>query len=535
MLDIPSLVAALHLIVASADSWIWIIPGLIVGLSFSAVPGISISMAMAIVLPLSVYMNFIPAIVFLTSVYTGGVFGGSVPAILMNIPGSPSSYATTFDGYPMTLQGRHNEALGYALFSSTFCCMLGYLFLLFMIEPMASIVVKIGPLEMFAVAVWGLMLLGSLGSVYVTRGLLAAAFGILLGTIGMNTAGYLRGTLGIPYLLDGISPIPAMIGLLAAGQLLTLVTKDYIVDAGSTRSVSLRRILSGCWGTFRYPGVLIRGTCIGIVMGVIPGVGSAVANLISYAETKRVAKDSATFGHGNPKGVIGSEAAVASGEGGSMATMLTLGIPGHGAVAVLLAAFMMHNVVAGPSLIRQHKPIVYAIILNNIVESIVLLGVGLGFIYVASNVVRVRTRYIVPVVFILAVMGTYSMDGTISGPITLFVFTLIGTVMVRYKYPVAATVVGLLLGRMLETQAIMSYELSGGSPAYILQRPGAIAIFAVMALSLGASAWTRRRRRRQAKRTTLGPVSEAGQGSHPQAELVRASSGPRQFGTQEAL
>lgn len=496
MLDFSALLAAFHLIGTSAQAWIWIVPGLFVGLAFSAVPGVSISMALAIVLPLSVYMSFIPAIVFLTSVYTGGVFGGSVPAILMNIPGSPSSYATTFDGYPMTLKGQQSEALGYALFSSTFCCMLGYLVLLFLIEPMAGVVIKIGPLEMFAVALWGLALLGTLGSEYVSRGVLAAAFGILLGTIGMNTAGFVRGTLGIPYLLDGVSPIPAMIGLLAAGQLLTLVTKDYIVDAGSARKVSLRRILVGCWGVFQYPIVLLRGTLIGLVMGIVPGTGSAVANLIAYAETKRTAKDSATFGQGNPKGVIGAEAAVASGEGGSMATMLTLGIPGHGAVAVLLAAFMMHNVVAGPSFIREHKPIVYAIIINNILESIVLLGVGLLFIYAASHVVRLRTRYIVPVVLMLAVMGTYSIDGSISGPITLFVFTIIGAVMVRYKYPLAATVVGLLLGRMLETQAIMSYQLSGGSPAYILQRPGAIAILAVMALSIGGSAWSKRRRKR---------------------------------------
>ncbi len=496
MLDISALWDAIHIIASSAQSWFWIVPGLIVGLVFSAVPGVSISMAMAIVLPLSLYMDFFPAIVFLTSVYTGGVFGGSVPAILLNIPGSPSSYATTFDGYPMTLKGQHNEALGYALFSSTFCCMLGYVFLLFMIQPMANVVIKIGPLEMFAVALWGLLLLSSLGSEYVTRGIFAAAFGILLGTIGMNTAGYLRGTMGIPYLLDGISPIPAMIGLLAAGQLLTLVTRDFIVDAGSARSVSLRRILAGCWGTFKYPGVLFRGTCIGIIMGIIPGVGSAVANLVSYAETKRAARDGATFGQGNPKGVIGAEAAVASGEGGSMATMLTLGIPGHGAVAVLLAAFMMHNVVAGPSLIRQHKPLVYAIIVTNILEAVVLLGVGLCFIYVASNVIRLRTRYIVPLVLILATLGTYAMDGTIAGPITLFVFTLIGAAMVRYRYPVAATVVGLLLGRMLETQAILSYELIGGSPAYILQRPGAIAILGVMAMSLGMSAWSKHRRRR---------------------------------------
>jgi putative tricarboxylic transport membrane protein len=438
-------------------------------------------------------MDFFPSIVFLTSVYTGGVFGGSVPAILMNIPGSPSSYATTFDGYPMTLKGKHNEALGHALFASTLCCILGYLFLLLMIQPIANIVLKIGPLEMLFVAVWGLSLLGSLGSQYISRGILSALFGILLGTVGMNTAGYTRGTMGLPYLLGGISPVPAMIGLLAAGQLLTLATKDYIVDGENSRSVSLKRILWGCWETLRYPGVLLRGTAIGLVMGMVPGVGSSVANLIAYAETKRTAKDSATFGTGNPKGVIGAEAAVASGEGGSMATMLALGIPGHGAVAVLLAAFTMHNVVPGPALIRQHKDMVYAIILSNMVQAAMLLGVGIVFIYAASNVVRVRSRYILPVVLIMSVMGTFSIDGTIAGPITLVIFAIIGTIMIRYKYPVSAAVVGLLLGRIMETESILSYQVSGGHLSYLLQRPGAIAVVVVMVLSLTKTAWSKRR------------------------------------------
>jgi putative tricarboxylic transport membrane protein len=497
MLDIPALLGAIHIIGSSAESWLWIVPGLVVGLVFSAIPGVTISMAMAIVLPLSLYMDFFPSIVFLTSVYTGGVFGGSVPAILMNIPGSPSSYATTFDGYPMTLQGQHNEALGHALFASTLCCILGYLFLLLLIQPIAGVVLKVGPLEMLLAAVWGLLLLGSLGSQYVTRGLLAAAFGILLGTVGMNTAGYARGTLGIVYLLNGISPIPAMIGLLAAGQLLSLATKDYIVDAEAARSVSLRRILAGCWRTLKYPGVLSRGTVIGIVMGLVPGVGSSVANLISYAETKRSAKDRATFGTGNPKGVIGAEAAVASGEGGSMATMLALGIPGHGAVAVLLAAFTMHNVVAGPSLIRQHKDMVYAIILSNMIQAVALLGVGILFIYAASNVVRVRSRFILPAILVISVMGTFSIDGTIAGPVTLVVFALIGTVMVRYKYPVSATVVGLLLGRIMETESILSYQVSGGHLSYILQRPAALAILAIMVLSSAKTAWSKRRLARE--------------------------------------
>jgi putative tricarboxylic transport membrane protein len=493
MLDGAALWAAIHILGSQAGSWIWIIPGLVTGLVFSAIPGVSISMAMAIVLPLSLYMDFFPSIVFLTSVYTGGVFGGSVPAILMNIPGSPSSYATSFDGYQMTLKGQHNEALGYALFASTFCCILGYLFLLLLIQPMANVVLKVGPLEMFIVALWGMLLLGSLGSEYITRGILAAAFGILLGTIGMNTAGFTRGTLGLPYLLNGIEPIPAMIGLLAAGQLLSLATKDYILDAEASRRVSLRRILAGCVGTFRHPLVLARGTIVGIIMGMVPGVGASVANLISYAEAKRAAPDGDTFGTGNPKGVIAAEAAVASGEGGAMSTMLALGIPGHGSTAILLAAFAMHNVVAGPSFVRQHRDMVYAIILSNIIQAMALFAVGLVFIYAASNVVRVRSRHILPIILVISVMGTYSIDGTVVGPITLFIFAIIGVAMVRYKYPVSATVVGLLLGRMLETQLILSYQLSRGSLSYLLQRPGAMGILAVMILSLSMTVWSKHR------------------------------------------
>jgi putative tricarboxylic transport membrane protein len=448
------------------------------------------------VLPMSLYMDFFPAVVFLTSVYTGAGFGGSVPAILMNIPGSPSSLATTFDGYAMSRKGQHNEALGYALFASTLCGILGYVLLLVVVEPMADVVLRIGPVEMFAVAIWGMLLLGSLGSAYVTRGLLAATFGVLLGTVGMNTAGFVRGTMGLPNLLDGISPVPAMIGLLAAGQLLTLAGKDYIIDAEGARKVSLGRILAGCWGTFRYPGVLVRGSIIGIVIGAVPGVGSSVGNLIAYAETKRTSRDAHTFGTGNPKGVIAAESAVASAEGGSMATMLALGIPGGGATAILLAAFMMHNIVAGPSFVENQRDMVYAIILNNIAQAVILLPVGIAFIYAASNVVRVRTRYILPAILVIATLGTYSIDGTITGPITLFIFAIIGFGLARFQYPVAATVVGLLLGRLLETEFLRSYQLSGGDPLYLLERPAAMGILAVMAFSLLMTAWSKRRQAR---------------------------------------
>lgn len=493
MIDMDAFMAALAIMGTSVGSWGWIVPGLLVGLVFSAIPGISITMAMAIVLPMTLYMDFFPAVVFLTSVYTGAGFGGSVPAILMNIPGSPSSFATTFDGYAMSKRGEHNEALGYALFASTLCGIFGYVLLLFVIEPMADIVLKIGPLEMFAVAIWGMLLLGSLGSDYVSRGLLAASVGILLGTVGMNTAGYVRGTMGIPSLLDGIQPVPAMIGLLAASQLLGLAARDYILESEGARHVSLRRILLGCWYTFRYPGVLLRGSIIGIVIGAVPGVGSSVGNLIAYAETKRTAKDSDTFGKGNPKGVIAAESAVASAEGGSMATMLALGIPGGGATAILLAAFMMHNIVPGPSFIENQKPMVYAIILNNIVQAIALLAVGIGFIYVAANVVKVRTRFVLPGILVVATLGTYAVNGSLAGPITFFVFAVIGFGLARYQYPVAATVVGLLLGRMLETEFLRSYQLTAGKLKFIVEHPAALVIFALMILSMGMTLWGKKR------------------------------------------
>ncbi|MXQ14344.1 tripartite tricarboxylate transporter permease [Microvirga makkahensis] len=496
MIDFPALGSAFDLLGSNMDAWLWVVPGLLIGLFFGAMPGISVSMAMALALPPSLYMDFLPAIIFLTSVYTGAGFGGSVPAVLMNIPGTSSAVATTFDGYPMARQGKHNEALGVALFASCLGVLFSYIVLFVLIAPMADAVLRIGPVEMVAVAIWGMILLGSLGSRYVTRGLLAAAFGTLLGTIGMNTAGYMRGTMGIPWLLDGIPTIPAMMGLLAASQLFNLVNARFLVEDESDRKISLRRILAGGAFALRSPGVVLRGSIIGSLVGAVPGVGSSISNLLSYAMTKRGADDGDTFGQGNPKGVVAAEAANSSSEGGSMATMLALGIPGGGATAILLAAFAMHNVVGGPSFIDQNKDIVYAIILSNFAQAFMLLFIGTAFVFAASTLVRVPLRFLIPTVLLVATMGAFAIDGTSAGPITLFIFSIIGWGMSRYEYPVAAVVVGLLLGRIIETEALRSYQLSIGNPFYFLERPVAMGVVVVMFASIGFTAWRKSRRRK---------------------------------------
>lgn len=497
MINFEALSDAFTLLSTSWSAWIFVLPGLLVGLFFGAMPGISITMAMAIFLPMTLYMDFLPAIIFLTSIYTGAGFGGSVPAVLMNIPGTSSAVATTFDGYPMSRQGRHNEALGLALSSSVIGTLTSYVLLMFIIEPVSGIVLKMGPLELVTVAIWGLMLLGSLAGDSIPRGLLAGAFGLLLGTIGMNSAGYIRGTMGIPWLLDGVPTIPAMMGLLAASQLLNLVNTRHLIEDEDLRTISLKKILGGFRETFRFKTIVARGAVIGVLIGSIPGVGSSISNLLSYSEAKRNAKDGDSFGKGNPKGVIAAESANSSSEGGAMATMLALGIPGGGATAILLAAFAMHNIVGGPSFIGNNQDIVYAIIMSNFAQAVLLLGVGLVFVYFAGYIIRVPMRYLIPSVLVVALFGSYAINGTSSGPITLAVFAVIGWAMVRYNYPVAATVVGLILGGLVEGNLLRTYQISGGDPAYALERPGALFIMALMVLSFGLSAYSKSRRKRK--------------------------------------
>ena len=494
MIDLLALSSALSTLTGDFSAWVWVIPGLAIGLVFGALPGISVTMAMALFLPMTLYLDFLSAIIFLTSIFTGAGFGGSVPAILMNIPGTSSAVATTFDGYPMARKGLHNEALGAALGASVVGALTSYIVLFFLIVPLSNVVIRMGPLEMLGIAVWGLLMLGSLTGVSLLRGMIAGCFGVLLGTIGMNTVGYLRGTMGIPELLDGVPTVPALMGLLAASALFGLVNSNFIIESTSGRKLSAPRMLVGFLSVLKHKVVQLRGSAIGIVIGATPGVGSSVSNLLSYAEAKRNSQDPSSFGQGNIEGVIAAESANSSSEGGSMATMLALGIPGGGATAVLLAAFAMHNVVGGPNFIDNSKDIVYVIILSNIGQCLLLFPIGFLFIYVTSSLVKVPLRFLIPVVLVAASFGAYAINGSPAGPVTLCVFAVIGWVLARYKYPPAAVVVGMLLGGLLESEALKTMQLSDGHLGYILERPGAIGIFILIIVSMWLSVRAKRKK-----------------------------------------
>lgn len=484
MIELEALQEGMTQLFASPLTWLVVIPGLVIGMVFGAVPGLQISMAMAVFLPMTLYMSFVQAMLFLTAIFTGGAFGGSIPAILMNIPGTSSAIATAFDGYPMTRRGDHNTALGLALGGSCIGVILGYGVLLFLISPIAKLVLRIGPAEMVAVILWGITLIGSLSNANLLKGVISGLIGLLIGTVGFGEAGVSRGTLGIPQLLDGIPAIPAMIGMFAASELFRLVKTGYLIEDAEARKVSVRATLHGFKKAVSYPWVILRGSLIGIFVGAVPGVGSSVANLISYTVTKGKGANPSSFGKGNPAGVVAPESANSTSEAGSMATLLALGIPGGGATAVMLAAFAIHNITGGPQFIREQTDVVYAIILANLCQAFLLIALGLLFIPLLANVIRVPMTYLVPSVLCAAVFGAFGLTGDMSGPMTVMIFSILGWVLKRFHYSVPAVVVGILLGGMAEESMLYSYQISGGQWGYIFERPIAIGILILLFASL---------------------------------------------------
>lgn len=484
MIDNTAMAGAFSLLGGAWAPWLVVPPGLLIGLIFGAIPGLSVPIAMAVFLPLTVHMDFLPAILFLTSIFTGGGFGAAIPAILMNVPGSSSAVATTFDGHPMARQGRHSEALGIALAASCAGTAIGYTILLLVVGWVADVVLMLGPLEMFAIAAWGLTLIAVLHSGSFAKGLLAGLLGVMIGMMGMSARGDMRGTFDSLALVDGLPVVPALIGLFAASEMFRLMRSEYIVADSALRRPNFARLLGGVRDAFRYPVVLVRGALIGIGVGAIPGVGAAVANLLSYAEAKRRSANPAAFGKGEPSGVVASESANSSSEGGSIATLLALGIPGGSATAVMLGAFAMHNVTGGPRFISENLDLVYAIILGNLAQVFLLAVIGLGFLFFASSLVRVPLRFLVPGVLLLALLGCFSITGDMMGPMTMVGFAALGYWLREHDFPVAAVVIGLLLGPTAENELLRSMQISGGDPAFLLERPVALVVLLLLLASL---------------------------------------------------
>ena len=466
--------------------FLWLLPlGVLYGVIVGAIPGMTASLGIALVLPLTFQLTAIEAIVFLSAIFTGGTYGGSITAILLNMPGSSASAATTFDGFPMTRAGQHNEAQGLALGASVAGSFIACVLVIGLLQPIASFTLMFGPVEMLMVGVFALSVVASFKGESVGKGLMAGCIGLLLGTVGVSWGREFRGTFGSIWLIDGFPLVPVLIGLLAVPGLFKLAAERYVVADEVLRKPDLRKQLIGVGLVFRHKVLVLRSTVIGVLVGVLPAAGASVASLISWNDAKNSQRNN-RIGEGDPRGVIASEAANNSSEMGSTAVMLALGIPGGGATAIMLGAFVIHGLIPGPRLLAENLHLGYALFTSQFLQLMLLPFAAAFVVGFGNQIVRVRNEVLVPVVLAVTCWGVFTTRETVFDIGLLIGFGVFGYVLQAFGYPAIAVLLGVILGDVLEPELVRSVATYGWAnlPLVIVTRPISAGLTVLTLLSL---------------------------------------------------
>ncbi len=470
--------------------------GVLVGTLIGVLPGIGPVTTVAILVPLTFGMNPTSALIMLAGIYYGSQYGGSTTAILINTPGESASIMTCLDGYQMARQGRAGPALGMAALGSFIAGTAGVVLLMFLARPLVRLALGFGPPEYFALMLLALCTLGGLVGESVLKGLLMAAVGLFLGTIGSDPmTGAPRFTYGVPSLLDGLDFLPVTIGLFAVAEVLSAAERAAPQTVPDARIVGLLPTRAD-WRACRF--TLPRATLIGFVVGVLPGAGSTLASILAYAAEKRASRYPERFGTGVIEGVAAPETANNAASAGAMVPLLTLGVPGSGTTAVMLGALMLWGLRPGPLLFEKNPDLVWGLIASMYVGNVLLLILNLPLIGLWVRLLRVPPRVLLPLVLLFSFTGTYAVSHNVFDLYVMAVFGVIGYGLQRFGFPVAPVVLGLILGPMLETHLRRALIISRGDYSIFLSRPIAAALLALVALylALPGLAWAARRWRR---------------------------------------
>lgn len=484
-----SLLQAVHML-TSLDVFFWILAGLIIGVFLGALPGISGVLAITLLLGPSYYMVPLHAIIFLTAIYTGSIYGGGISAILLNIPGTPAAIASGFDGYPMSQQGRHNEALGVSIMSSAVGCFISYSIVLVLFLPIGKLVLKFGPAEMLMVVIFAITSIGVVrGEIIKTS--MFGLFGILIGTVGSSAFGNERGTFALDALYEGIPLIPALLGLLAVSELFIMVERKYVVDKSDQTKPKMSQIIKGMRLALKSPRTLIRSSLLGVGIGLMPAAGSTIAAMVSYGIEKRSSRNPHKYGKGEPAGIVAAEAANNGSEGGAIATMMLLGIPGSATTALLIAAFMIHGMAPGPFLVRENLDFAYAVILSQFLQAIGLVVVAMIFVNYFARLIYLPTRILVPGVLIFSIVGALATRVLLIDVVVMLLFAAFGYVMKKLDYPVMGFILGFVLGNLVDREFVKSFLLFSDAPLDLLGRP---AFVVLLLITIGSLAWPQMKR-----------------------------------------
>jgi putative tricarboxylic transport membrane protein len=453
--------------------------GVFAGQIVGALPGIGPAAAIALLLPLTFGADPTSAIILFAGIYYGAQYGGTLTSVLISVPGEPSSVMTSIDGYQMALQGRAGAALGIAAIGSFIAGTLSTIGLMLLAPPMAKAALAFGPPEYFALVVLGLTALAAVGG-SVLKGLTTGMFGLLISTIGIDQqTGVARFAFDQIWLLDGVGFIVLSVALFGVGEVLSSAGMATPRPITTVKNLLPSRAE---WKQSRMP--ILRGSVIGFFVGVLPATGATIASFLAYIVEKKVAKDPSRFGKGAIEGVAGPESSNNAAAAGAMVPMLALGVPGSGTTAIILGALIMFGVRPGPELFDKNAALVWTVIASMYIGNVILLVMNLPLAGLFAKLLRVPYSWLYPPILALCVAGVYSQANSIEDVWMLIGFGALGWAMMRYDWPAAPMILGLVLGTIFENALRQSMTLSHGSAAIFFTRPISAVLLACAAAAV---------------------------------------------------
>lgn len=462
--------------------------GAALGIVFGAIPGLTATMGLALLVPFTFGMEPVAGLLMLAGLYVGAMYGDAIPAILINTPGTPAAIATTFDGFPLSQKGMAQHALVAAAFASCVGALIANIVLATAAEPLAEMSLKFGPAEYFWLGLFGLTIISVLSSGNLLKGFVTGTIGLLLSTVGMAAlSGEVRLTFGFPELQGGIGLAGALIGFFCLPEILSnIIGKRRNAYASEQVQPSMKVIHETVIDLIKQPVLLIRSSLIGLIVGTAPGAGGNIASMVSYSEARRWEKNSHEFGQGTTRGVAASEAANSAMAPGSLIPLLTLGIPGSPPAAVILGALMLHGMQPGSDLFSMHGDVTYAFISGIAVAAIAVLILGLVGSFVYARIVNIPSRALAPVILVMTVLGAFAIRNNLLDVWVMLLFGLIGLILVRLDYQPAPLVLGFILGPYIEDGLIQSMMIGGASGSvlsYMTTRPISMFLIAMCVVS----------------------------------------------------
>lgn len=472
--------------------------GALIGTFVGMLPGLGPTSAMAILLPLTTVLGPVPGIIMLAGIYYGSMYGGSITAILLNIPGEISSVPTCFDGYPLAQQGRAGPALGITAIASFAAGTMSVAGLIFFAPLLADQALKFGAPEYFSLMLLAMTVMINLSGELMVKGIAMGLFGFLLSMIGMGSeTGQIRLTFGLDALTGGIDMVSVIIGLFAISEAFKgLEEKRTAISTGS-----IGRVYPSKADLRQSSPAMVRGGIIGFVLGLLPGCSPAVSTFISYDMEKRISKTPQKFGHGAIEGVAAPEAANNATSSSGFIPLFALGIPGSPSLAVLLAGLMIYGLEPGPLLFEQNGSFVWTIIASMLIGNIMLLVLNLPLVGMWAKLTQIPYGIIAPVIITLSIIGAYSVRNNLFDILAAFGFGVLGYLFSKYRWPVVPLILSFILGPLLEKSFNQSLSASGGDYSIFVTRPISLTLLILSAVLLLGSTLLMKRTRKQVNET----------------------------------